>query len=68
MTLVPYSCGKRVDANVVLAPFLGNRSTHLVHGGLGGVVCGAGQSLQKVHLLVCDFLIQSVARLTRLAI
>jgi hypothetical protein len=32
MTLVPYSCGKRVDANVVLAPFLGNRSTHLVHG------------------------------------
>ena len=40
-----YSSGKGIDANVVLSPFLSDRSAHLVDSGLGGVVGGAGEAL-----------------------
>ncbi|GMG08591.1 unnamed protein product [Aspergillus oryzae] len=33
-----YTSGQRVHTNTILAPFLGNRATHLVNGCLGGVV------------------------------
>lgn len=40
-----YSGGQGVDADVVLAPFLSDRSAHLVDSSLGGVVGGASKTL-----------------------